>query len=201
MTAIVGYIDQAGDINLAGDTGGMLQSYSFTNMVGSKVFRNGPYLMGYTSSFRMGQVLEHSFIPPLPDIGAVCDMGFMVKRFIVKLRETFKDAGFASKDKEVEEGGIFLIGHRMNPNKRGVLYLIQADYSLIESVRPYNACGCGSELIMGSMFSTDFIIDDAKAKLHIALKAAAEFSGAVRGPFTFISASMTKPIQLEEDES
>jgi len=196
MTAIVGYIDKAGDINLAGDTGGMSQSYSFTNIAGSKVFRNGPYLMGYTTSFRMGQVLEHSFTPPIPTIGSPCDMKFMVNQFVRKLRQTFKDTGIASKDKEVEGGGIFLVGHRMNPTKRGVLYRIQEDYALIECVYPYDACGCGSELIMGSMFGTDLIIDDTETKLHTALKAAAEFSGGVRGPFTYIASSMLWPIRL-----
>lgn len=84
----------------------------------------------------------------------------------------------------------------MNPNKRGALYRIQDDYALIESVRPYDAIGCGSELVMGSLFSTDPIIDDTKVKLHIALKAAVEFSGGVRGPFTYIASKMIKPIQL-----
>ncbi len=199
MTAIVGYIDNGGDVHLAGDTRAMSTSdYSAHSLADGKVFRTGSYLMGYTTSFRMGQVLEHSFVPPNPMPGAPCDMRFMVNVFVTKLRAAFKANGFATKDKEVEEGGTFLVGYVGESYKaRGILYRIQEDYAVLQNSYNFDACGCGSQIIMGSMFSSDKPYYSTVDRLLTALEAAAAFSGGVGGPFTYIKTGEFMPVRLE----
>jgi len=75
---------------------------------GPKVFANGSYVMGFTTSFRMGQLLRYAFTPPEPDTADL--HRFMCTAFTDALRQCLKDGGWAQKDKEQEEGGTFLVG-------------------------------------------------------------------------------------------
>ncbi len=54
MTAIVGLVHNA-TVYIGGDSAGV-SGYSMTVRADSKVFTIGPYLMGFTTSFRMGQL-------------------------------------------------------------------------------------------------------------------------------------------------
>ena len=61
-----------------------------------KVFRNGDFLMGFTTSFRMGQLLRYKLNPPRrhPDDRVA---KYMVVDFIDAVRECLKAGGWASK--------------------------------------------------------------------------------------------------------
>ena len=61
MTCIVGVVDK-GIVHMAGDK---LGSNGFTKgiSVRPKVFHNGDFLVGYTTSFYMGQLLEFEWVP------------------------------------------------------------------------------------------------------------------------------------------
>ena len=62
MTCITGMV-RNGHVYMAGD---LMGSNGFTGRVypDSKVFTNGDFIVGYTSSFRMGQILEWNWHPP-----------------------------------------------------------------------------------------------------------------------------------------
>jgi hypothetical protein len=51
MTCIVGLVD-GGRVWLGGDSAGV-SGWDLTVRADRKVFRNGPYVMGFTTSFRM----------------------------------------------------------------------------------------------------------------------------------------------------
>lgn len=122
MTAIVGLVHK-NRVHLAGDSAGV-GGYQLTVRADGKVFRNGPYVMGFTHSFRMGQLLRHSLTAPHPegDLDA-----FMVTTFIDAVRTCLKDGGHARKDSEQEEGGTFLVGIA------GRLFTVYSDYQVGES--------------------------------------------------------------------
>jgi hypothetical protein len=58
MTAIVGLTDN-GTVHIGGDSAGV-SDWSLTIRADSKVFTNGPYVMGFTTSLRMGQLPRYA---------------------------------------------------------------------------------------------------------------------------------------------
>ncbi|KKN17732.1 hypothetical protein LCGC14_0962700, partial [marine sediment metagenome] len=58
MTCIVGFIDDGGKAWMGGDSAGVAGHHTHPRR-DPKVFRVGPVLIGYTSSFRMGQLLRY----------------------------------------------------------------------------------------------------------------------------------------------
>ena len=172
MTCIVGLLDN-NNVYMGGDSAG-IGGYSLQIRKDEKVFINGEFIFGFTSSFRMGQLLRYSLVPPkrYPDIDVY---SFMVKDFIDAVRKCLKDGGYAKKDKEEESGGTFLVGYQ------GRLFEIDNDYQVAEVLQNYASCGCGLDLALGSLYSTE----DKKPeeRVTMALQAAEKFSAGVRSPF------------------
>jgi ATP-dependent protease HslVU (ClpYQ) peptidase subunit len=163
MTCIVG-IQQDGDVYIGGDSAGVA-GYSITVRSDQKVFRNGPFIMGFTSSFRMGQLLRYSFTPPkLPERPGDLDK-YMSVDFINGVRECLV-------------GGTFLGGIR------GQLYLVDADFQIGKPTDGYDAIGCGEEFAKGSLFTS--MGHEPKLRVREALKAASHHSAGVTGPYTIL---------------
>lgn len=176
MTCIVALIDDS-KIWMGGDSAGV-GGYDLQVRKDEKVFRNGDFLMGFTTSFRMGQLLRYALKPPKchPDTDVY---EFMVTDFIDTVRQCLKDGGYAKKENEVEEGGTFLVG------VAGRLFVVDEDYQVGEMRVPFAAVGCGRAYALGSMKATEG--QPAKERIRQALEAAEEFSAGVRGPFTILS--------------
>jgi hypothetical protein len=136
--------------------------------------------MGFTSSFRMGQLLAHAFNPPKRHADADV-FAFMVTDFIDQVRSCLKAGGYAEKHHDAEVGGTFLVGYA------GRLFKIDGDYQVGETLLGYDACGCGEDIALGSMFSTGHL--PPQERLQKALEAAAEFSAGVTAPFNFVAAN------------
>jgi hypothetical protein len=149
-----------------------------------KVFINGEFLIGYTTSFRMGQILQYEFSPPKPYEGEN-GMMYMVKRFISEIKTALKTGGFQRQKDGQDEGGTFLAGYR------GELYEIEGDYQVGRVAHPYHACGCGRDLLLGSLHTTQSLNMPPRDRIRFALEAAAEFSAGVRGPFHILSIGPT----------
>lgn len=174
VTAIVGLIHN-GRVYLGGDSAGV-SGWSMTVRADSKVFRNGPYVMGFTSSFRMGQLLRYALDPPAP--GADLDR-FMATTFIDAIRTCLKDGGYAKKNSEQEEGGNFLVG------VNGRLFNVGSDYQVGETADGYAAVGCGFEIALGVLYATTGM--PPKKRIRLALDAAERHSAGVRLPFATVS--------------
>lgn len=177
MTAVAGLVHQ-GRVHLGADSAG-LAGWALTIRADPKVFRNGPYVLGFTSSFRMGQLLHHAFTPPTPPPARRLDR-FMATEFIDAVRECLKAGGYATKNSEAEAGGNFLVG------VTGRLFEIGQDYQVGEPADEVAAVGCGFELCLGALYATRQSAAPRR-RLTVALEAAEHFNGGVRGPFTFAS--------------
>jgi len=176
MTCIVGVVDK-GRVWMGGDSAGTdYESLSIVSRADRKVFINGPYIIGFTDSFRMGQLLQYKFDPPKPHDDEDL-MGFMVTDFIDSARQTLTLGGFSEKKNEVETGGQFLVGYN------GRLFQIFGDYQVGESTHGYDACGCGFDLALGALYANAKTKMDAKKRVVIALEAAGHFSAGVRPPY------------------
>ena len=172
MTAIAGLCKNR-KVYMGGDSAGVNKSLDLSVRADRKVFKNGDFLFGFTSSFRMGQLLQYSLIPPkrYPEKDI---FEFLAVDFINAVRRCLKNGGYAKKDDEVETGGCFLIGYA------GRLFEIQCDYQVAEATLPFAAVGCGAVYILGSLYTST---GDPKKRILKALHAAQEFSAGVREPF------------------
>src|ERR1044072_2223780 len=125
VTCIVG-IAEGGNVFIGGDSAGVA-GYSLKTRADTKVFtKPGGWVFGFTSSFRMGQLLHHVFEPPAHDTGTDLEQ-YLVGPWVDALRQCLKDGGYASKDSEVERGGTFLFG------VNGRLFRVESDYQVAET--------------------------------------------------------------------
>lgn len=173
MTCIVGFVDNK-DVYMGGDSAGN-SDYDLIVRSDPKVFINEGFIFGFTGSFRMGQLLQYSFCPPKHH-ESVDLFEYMVTDFIDAVRECLKAFGFAEKHNEAERGGTFMVGYK------GRLFTIYSDYQVGENSVPYMAIGCGDSYALGALYSMPKAIKPEK-KVQLALEAAEQFSGGVRGPF------------------
>lgn len=172
MTCIVGLVDN-GKVYIGGDSAGV-GGYSLVIRADEKVFINDEFIMGFTSSFRMGQLLRYSLNPPMyhPDVDLT---KYMVTDFVNAVRDCLKTGGYATKEKDVETGGFFLVGFR------GKLFQIECDYQVRVPSLNYDATGCGQDIALGSMYSSEGL--EPEKRIIQALEAAEQFSAGVRRPF------------------
>lgn len=144
-----------------------------------KVFHRGPMIMGFTASFRMGQLLRYQLeIPKHPK--NMDDHEYMSTVFIDSVRSCLSKGGYAKKTNEQEEAGTFLAGYK------GRVYTIESDYQVGKSAAGYDAVGCGAQIALGAMHATDNSLDP-EVRIRKALDAAEAFSAGVRGPFMVLS--------------
>jgi len=180
MTCIVGLVDK-GTVFMGGDSCGS-DGWGSEVFAGPKVFKVGPFLVGYTTAFRMGQVLEHSLTlwrkwDKADEIGL-----YMRTGFIDSVRSAFKLAGWSREKDSQEFGGQFLVG------VNGRLFEVHDDYSVLEPSAGYTAVGSGYLAAKGAMAA----LEAAKvkmapaARLRISLQAAEKHVAGVKGPFTVL---------------
>ncbi len=175
MTCIVGLVDKK-TIYMGGDSAGVA-GYDIQKRKDSKVFNNGEFLIGFTSSFRMGQLLRYSFVPPQPKEGQDT-FEYMVTDFIDGVRNCLKKGGYARIENNEDSGGTFLVGYK------GRLFEIQSDFQVAETIQPYVAVGCGDAYALGSFYSTEEM--PAQDRVQKALETAEMFSAGVCSPFNIL---------------
>ncbi|MEM8961752.1 MAG: hypothetical protein AAGD38_09750 [Acidobacteriota bacterium] len=188
MTCIVGVIDGA-SVVLGADSAGTM-GHRLQIRTDKKVFRQGPYQVGFTTSFRMGQILRyHTELPHPPENEAELEP-FMVKEVVTAVRHTFAEQGFAKigrfTDQNVTEegqelGGAFLVG------VSGQLFEIQSDFQVARLETPYAAIGHGAPIALGALHaltSSAHLTPHERARR--ALEAAETYSSSVRRPFHLV---------------
>ena len=175
MTCIIGLVDR-GRVWMAGDSAGV-EGYRLAVRADEKVFRTGPFLIGFTTSFRMGQLLRYRFEPPRQ--GRESAARFMATRFVDAVRLCLKAGGWQTTKDEHEHGGVFLVGYGSR------LYLVGSDYQVGQLRSPFYAVGCGADLALGSLHATPRVA--ARRRIRKALEAAECFSAGARRPFVIRS--------------
>lgn len=186
MTCIVG-IKSDGEVYIGGDSAGV-SDYSLRQRADPKVFRIGSFVMGFTSSFRMGQLLAHSLEPPpVPEKPSQL-FGYMTKDFINTARKCLADGGYQRTVNGSDEGGTFMVG------VAGRLFVIYSDYQVAESLSDFEAIGCGSDLAIGAMAAMQNCRPSLKPQQRLvkALEITERFSSGVCGPFKTMKSSAPK---------
>lgn len=183
MTCIVA-VREGGDVWMGGDSAGVA-GYSLTVRADAKVFRRerrgDPWLFGFTTSFRMGQLIRHRLdLPEGPDPDDDGDDAvdrFLCTTFVDSLRTCLKDGGWLGRDDGRDDGGTFLVGYR------GRVFNVADDFQVGEAVLPYDAVGCGDEYALGALHATVHAGLAPEARVRGALAAAEHLSAGVARPF------------------
>lgn len=167
---------------MGGDSAGV-GGYSLSIRADEKVFIKEDMIFGFTSSFRIGQIIRSCFQIP-EQSSKKSDYDYLCSDFIDALVQCFKKKEYAKvKDNQVS-GGTFLLGYKGN------LYIIYDDFPVGKNVKNYYACGCGSDLALGAMHVTNHKLCPGELtpekKLTLALDAASEFSAGVSPPFNIL---------------
>lgn len=182
MTCIVGLVKDK-KVYIGGDSAGVnSESLETRERFDSKIFKNGPFIIGYTSSFRMGQLLRFKLNVPEQTSNQE-DYQYMCTSFIDSVRNVLKEGGFTNYEKGQEEIGSFLVGYS------GHLYVIHGDLQVGEHMDKFDAVGCGSKYALGSL---NILTNSSKKLLPEkivtkALETSVKFSGGVRPPFVIIN--------------
>jgi hypothetical protein len=176
MTVIVGLVDRGG-VYIGGDSAG-ISGLNLAVRADTKVFCRGPYLFGFTTSFRMGQLIRFSLDPPSPARGLD---RFMATTFIDAVRNCLKAGGWARRENDREEGGTFLVG------VRGRLFTVEDDYQVGQAADGFAAVGCGDQVALGALYATARNGMKPRRRVKTALAAAERFSAGVRAPFICLS--------------
>lgn len=169
-------------VTIGGDTAGSTRSGFITRRSDGKVWEKDGWVFGFTTSYRMGQLLRYKFHPPLraPSMDLY---EHMVTAFIDALRQAYKDGGYIHIENSVETGGHFLVGHE------GRLFKVESDFQVGESLHCYDATGSGEEFALGALHATQATKLSQEARCERALLAAQEFNSFVREPFEYVSAA------------
>ena len=161
-------------------------------LVSDGVVTTGTMLVGYTESFRMGQILEHSLSVPKMDLDSITGdaldhkiMNYMVNTFVPSVIQCFKTNSWERNDEDGPVvGGDFLVGFQ------GRLFYVGSDFQVGQSLRNYAAVGSGEDIARGAMYALKehgpARINNQKV-LEAALEAAAEMTPYVRPPFTVLT--------------
>lgn len=177
MTCIVGYVEKGkvyiGGDNLASNRLGYKQT-----RIDEKIFKTKNMLFGFTTSYRMGQLLQYSFTPPVHKKGE-SDMKYLVNTFIPKLLEAYRKFAFIAED--ANRGGQFLLGYK------GHLYHIQDDFQVAESSLFYDSCGSGEHYAMGALHALSEYEMTPEERVLKALSSATQHCTTVAPPYKVMS--------------
>lgn len=175
MTCIVGIIDKDG-ITMAADSDSVAGNV-VRPRADKKLFHIQPQygetmMVGFTSSYRMGQLLR--FWRP-PSKGRSEVETYMFTTFIDALRKHLKEGGWSKVENNTEQGGTFLVAFHHQ------LFVVHNDFQIEMPGLPYAAVGSGEEVALGSLYSTQDGILSTEARAVLAVEAASRFITTVGG--------------------
>jgi len=194
MTCIVGLVDKIkNNVMIGGDSASSAGANVYIRR-DAKVFENNGFVIGCTSSFRMIQLLRFSFKPP--EVKSEKDIyEYMCTDFINEVRTCFKDGGYLQKYTDGDEkGGTFLVAYKNR------LFKVESDFQVAENLNGMDACGCGQDFALGSLFSLDNHKTSTEQKILKALESAEFLSSGVSRPFILISTKSLKVPKLVNSE-
>lgn len=174
-TCIVG-LESGGAVYIGGDSAGVDGWLGRAVRVDEKVFAKDRMIFGFTSSFRMGQILRYAFDPPKQSVGQD-DFAYLCGPWIDSLVKCLKEKGYATVDKNEVQGGTFLLGFNSK------LYRVESDFQVGRRVDPFDACGCAQDYALSAMALLADRHIGPEVKVRTALEIAERFSAGVKGPF------------------
>ena len=173
MTCIVA-LRHEDKIFMAGDRGASNDG-NILSLDSPKVWKVGPYLIGYAGSMD-GDRIRHNFKPTPPTIKDTDK--YMHTKFIKELREFYNEF-WIDTSKEGDLSLILAVRNEIYEHSSG-------DMSLSKYTLPYLSAGSGSEYAYGVLYATDKQ-KNARNRVQQAVSAAIKFSPSCMGPVDIVS--------------
>jgi len=176
MTCIVAIKDQ-GKLYFGADSHLSEKDYSFA-IKSPKLFRNGPFIFGYSGSVRAGKVFQYDLQLPPVDYQNLDQ--YMNREFVTALMDCAeRNRLLIDEEKESNDIADLIVGID------GRLFEIQSHIQSIELTVEYMASGSGSRIALGSLFSTKGL--PPRTRIKTALEASAKYSWGVGKPFHYLN--------------
>lgn len=178
MTLIASLVDSDKNIHMIGDSAGIDGWHSLSIIKYPKIFiRDNKYILGYTTSFRMGQILQFMKFPRKDTKMPFFE--WTVSKFVPKLIAQFELAEYDYKEK----GCNFLIG------SQGEIFEIGNDMQVYSQL--FNngmAVGCAYQNFLGVLAGLDYFDNQftPENKLDIAIKITKRFSAGIAPPYNYL---------------
>lgn len=179
MTCIIAKVHE-GKVHMIGDREGSNGFIKHQYDLTPKVFKNGEFIIGYTTSFRMGQILQYSWTPPTKSLDDSDDK-YIYKVVVDSIKKCFDDNSYGHKPKDEFIGGNFLLGWK------GRLFEVQENLSVMEFAG-FASVGCGCYHALASMKTLEVIGYklEVEEQLATALLVAADSVSGVSKEYTYI---------------
>ena len=172
MTCIVGIVEKD-HVIIGGDSAASFGT-SITIIKDPKVFKNGPFLFGCEGSFRMIQLLKHTFEPP--KLTGKDIYKYLCTEFVNEIIKLCESGGI----NKTENGkfGSMLIGYKNR------LFELDEDFQVMENLNGLSAIGCGADIALGALYVSHGV--NAQQRCLKALEASDFYSTGVSKPFTIL---------------
>ena len=187
MTCIIGIADGK-NVWMGGDSCSISGlDYHLTKL--SKVFICENFLIGYTTSFRMGQILQYHV-----DWKALTEqydkyhdniLSFMIVHVVEELREKFKTKGFTRINDNTETSGQFLIGFQGELFRFDNDFQVNTYHPLVENFVCITL-GCGADYALGALFALKHKKKNVRKNIQLAMATAEACSAGVKLPATIL---------------
>lgn len=175
---VIAAVAHEGHVYIGGDSAGVA-GYNLTLRADPKVFAKDDMVFGFTTSFRMGDILRYSL--DLPRRFPADDLDkYMRTDFINAVRRALGEAGWKETESGRDHGGNFLVG------VAGRVFAVADDFQVGESHDPWAAVGCGAAYALGSLHATREADMPPMERIGRALEAAEHHSAGVRSPFNIV---------------
>src|SRR6266568_4356504 len=139
MTCIIGLLNN-GNIYMGVDSIVFSDTFYQIRKDEKVFFLNDKFIISFTGSFRIGQILRYNFKPPFHPID-MDDMHYMCTLFVDSVMDCLVEKGAVKTESGIvgSEELEFLVGY----NKQ--IYHIQQDFQVGINSMNFISCGCGRD--------------------------------------------------------
>lgn len=184
MTCVAA-LKRDGVVYICADSAATSTTFAYNIRSDRKVHVTDRYVMGYSTSYRAGQLMQHVFdAPDHPHDES--DMTYMVKHFMESVRTVLKDGGYIKTTDGVESMDFdMIVGYN------GELYTFCSDMQVAVVSEDYVAIGAGGDYALGAMAymkkHCDWSTMKPRTILQRAVEAAVAHDSSVRPPYVHVS--------------
>lgn len=147
-----------------------------------KITKNNGYLIGGSGDAQPCDILQHIFVPPVPNATQKKDMyKFMITTFVPAMREVLEENGWKPSTKDEDSGFSTLVAYD------GQIFDIGDDFSVLMNDTGIYGIGNGSKYAIGAL--------EAGATVEKALEIAANNDIYTSGPFLVIRQNKSNKVK------
>lgn len=182
MTTIVG-VAKNGNVTMGADTQVTDGSRRHNHPFMEKISKKNGFLIAGSGDVQPCDILQHIFIPPVPNITDRKDLyHFMITKFVPAMRECLEENGWKPNPEDKDGGFNMLFAYD------GEIFDIGDDFSVLLNGDGIYGVGSGSPIAIGALY--------AGASVEKALEIAANNDVYTSGPFQIVrQQKANKPIK------